>query len=188
MGVSGAHQALLLLWALMGFCDKYTMKYIKKDELISVQIQRVVMNGYWEKQIGQFKVSLVPEARGRTYYLVMFVNNHRQPCEWQITSLPVKGNISYRGGYYRPDQESYYVVSRNNGKRRKFVHIAPATSDIGTVDEFAERGLKLRYTQRSHGRRYKGPISKQDRDAMMKQLFGGFEPKNAHTQFKSKVE
>jgi hypothetical protein len=150
------------------------MKHIKIDTLIRASIQRIVINNYWERKIGSYKVSLQPEAFGRDWYLVMFVNNIRQPPKWKIVSLPIKGNIGWRGGYYTADQESYYLLS--NGKRRKFIYIDPIYCDIGTIDEFAARGINLRYRQRSREAKPKtAPITNHERDLMMKTLFPGNE-------------
>src|SRR5262245_10534283 len=109
----------------------------RTSELLRIDIHRLVTNGYWSANIGDYKVRLSPECIGGQHYLVLDVNNCRLPKRWLLSSIPIIGRLKYIPW---DKSEVWYVQSSTNPHRRfRFLYINARTMDIGTRDEHCAR-------------------------------------------------
>jgi hypothetical protein len=119
------------------------------SDLVPIDIHRLVTEvGFWDRQIGKYHISLVPDRWGNHYFLQLFVNNIRVDKTFELSSQPHRGWLQ-RNGYipYHHD-EIWYVIS--NGKRYRYLYINPETTEIGTrTDHFA--GVHRQYLRKDRG-------------------------------------
>jgi hypothetical protein len=143
-------------------------KYL--SDLIKIDIHKTVNEtGYWDRQIGQFHVSLVPELINGKHILSLFVNHLRQPMHWELSFRYHRGWLQHNGFIPHDCSEVWYVVG-TNGRRYQFLYIDPESCRIGTRDDHFPAGVTQQYKrQKTNGRHLP---SHREIDAMNEQLFG----------------
>jgi hypothetical protein len=121
-------------------------KYL--SHLIKIDIHHVVSSvGYWDKQIGELHVSLVPELINGRHVLSLFVNHLRQPMTWELSFRYHRGWLQRHGFIPHDCSEVWYVVGANR-KRYQFLYIDTDTCRIGTRDDHFPTGVSQQYRQK----------------------------------------
>jgi len=112
---------------------KKQRKYLK--DLIPVKVNKLVLyDGSFEFQFDGNTLSLVPETYGKWCFLAVFINNQRQPMQWELSARPHVGRLANGAVIgYRYDQV-YYVVS--GSRRYRHLFIDPETMTIGVRTDF----------------------------------------------------
>src|SRR5262249_7235393 len=114
---------------------KKRRKYLK--DLIAVNINRLVLvDGYFELQIGDIHLSLAPERHpnGR-YYVTLFVNHLRQPKTWALSARPHVGRLKNGATIPYAHDEVYYCIG-SDGRRYRHLFIDPEHCRIGVRTDF----------------------------------------------------
>jgi hypothetical protein len=87
--------------------------------------------GFWDRQIGKYHISLVPDRWGNHYFLQLFVNNVRVDKTFKLSSQPHRGWLQ-RNGFIPYHHSEIWYVAGSNKKRYRFLYIHPETLQIGT--------------------------------------------------------
>jgi hypothetical protein len=142
----------------------------KIEFMTKINIHQLVKNDGWATHLNGHIVSLRPEQN----LLKVYVDGIVQHTLWEIQSIPIRGDISYRGGRIPWDRsETHYVVS--NGKRFRHLYLDPEKYAIGTrhyhnagyAVQFltgskwrAQRQAKVRWLEARYQRREKNRLKK----------------------------
>ena len=145
--------------------------YLK--DLIPIPINKLVLeDGIFEFPFGDSMLTLVPENYGNKQYLCLFVNNIRQPMQYELYARPHRGRLANGAQIPYRNDAVYYVIS--NGRRFTKLYIDPETFRIGSrIDHFGSsvhRQYKRGKTSGHHA------PSQREIDAMSRQLFEERDP------------
>jgi hypothetical protein len=123
-------------------------RVLRTDQLIQIDIHKLVLDDHWSRIIGTNELKLSPERIGQDHYVVLYVNNIRQPsCCWRLSSQPIRGRLQ-NGGFIPWDRAEIFYAVGHNGKRYRFLYAL--TTDIDTRDEL---GIKQAYNRLSKKQR-----------------------------------
>jgi hypothetical protein len=99
----------------------------KIEFLTKISGHQLIKNGDWETHLNGHLVCLRPEQN----LVKLYVDGMLQQTSWAIESIPIKGDISYRGGRIPWDRaETHYIVS--NGRRFRHRYLDREKYTIGT--------------------------------------------------------
>ena len=111
---------------------KKQRRYLR--DLIPININRLVLyDGSFEYQVDGNTLSLVPESYGKRCFLSVFINNQRQPMQWDLYERRHAGRLKNAVIGHRYDVV-YYVVS--GGRRFRHLFIDPETNRLGVRTDF----------------------------------------------------
>jgi hypothetical protein len=103
------------------------------QELIRIDIHRLVRNDYWSATVGGYRLELNPVSYGRNYFLVLDVNGVRTSQRWMLSTRPIRGRLQ-RGGKIPWDKNEVWYVHGNDGRRYCHLYLNPPSNQIGTRD------------------------------------------------------
>jgi hypothetical protein len=101
------------------------------QELIRIDIHRLVRNDYWSATVGSYRLELNPVSYGKNYFLVLDVNGVRTSQRWILSTRPIRGRLQ-RGGKIPWDKSEVWYVHGNDGRRYCHLYIDAGTHRIGT--------------------------------------------------------
>jgi hypothetical protein len=116
------------------------------SNLVRIDIHKLVNEvGFWDRQIGKYHISLVPDRWGNHYFLQLFVNNVRVNKTFELSFQPHRGWLQ-RNGFIPYHHDTIWYVVGSNKKRYRFLYIHPTTHEIGTRDDhqaiYSQKKLK----------------------------------------------
>jgi hypothetical protein len=116
------------------------------SDLVPIDIHCLVTEvGSWDRQIGKYHITLVPDRWGNHYFLQLFVNNIRVDKTFELSSQPHRGWLQ-RNGFIPYHHDTIWYVVGSNKKRYRFLYIHPETLEIGTRDDhqaiYSQRKMK----------------------------------------------
>lgn len=129
-------------------------KYL--HNLIPISISRLVnYDGSFEYQFDGKTLSMVPESHGKRCLLSVFINNIRQPMQWELFAREHKGRLANGTVIgYRYDQV-YYIIG-GDGRRYAYLYLCPETRRIGTRrDHFPPSGTWNAYPRRKEDKSFR---------------------------------
>jgi hypothetical protein len=113
---------------------KKRRKYLK--DLIAVDINKLVLyDGSFEYQFDGNTLSLVPENYGKRCFLVVFVNNQRQPMQRDLYERPHVGRLRNGGRVPYHNEYTYYVIG-SDGRRYRHLFLDAESNRLGVRTDF----------------------------------------------------
>jgi hypothetical protein len=108
------------------------------EELIKIDIHRLVKNDYWSGTVGDYRLELNPISDGKDYFLALNVNGVRTPQRWMLSTRPIRGRLQ-RGGRVPWDRSEVWYVHGRDGRRYCHLYIDPVSHQIGTRHDHGAR-------------------------------------------------